>query len=83
MASSIREKMAEQEKAKKIARREAKNAVEEGKKPEDNQQQHTQAEVGGTSAEASSGDSPKPSKKAAPKKAVAKKAPAKKAAKKG
>jgi hypothetical protein len=55
MASSIREKMAEQEKAKKVARRNA-NAVEAGVKPADNQPKRVEASVGGVSAEASSSD---------------------------
>ncbi len=63
MASSIREKMAEQEKAKKVAQREAEHAVKKGKKSEDNKQQRAQAEVGGASAKASSSDSPKSSGK--------------------
>lgn len=63
MASSIREKMAEQEKAKKIAQREAENAAKKGKKSEDNKQQRAQAKVGGASAKASSSDSPKSSRK--------------------
>ena len=58
MASSIREKMAEQEKAKKVARRNA-NAVEAGVKPADNQPKRVEASVGGVSAEASSSDSVK------------------------
>ncbi len=67
MASSIREKMAEQEKAKKVARRNA-NAVEAGVKPADNQPKRVEASVGGVSAEASSSDSvkPVPKKKKAP-----------------
>lgn len=59
MASSIREKMAEQEKAKKVARRNA-NAVEAGVKSADNQPKRVEASVGGVSAEASGGDSVKP-----------------------
>lgn len=55
MVSSIREKMAEQEKAKKVARRNA-NAVEAGVKPADNQPKRVEASVGGVSAEASSSD---------------------------
>jgi hypothetical protein len=74
MASSIREKMAEQEKAKKVARRNA-NAVEAGVKSADNQPKRVEASVGGVSAEASSSDSVKP----VPKK---KKAPVKKKASK-
>ena len=58
MASSIREKMAEQEKAKKVARRNA-NAVEAGVKPADNQPKRVEASVGGVSAEASGSDSVK------------------------
>lgn len=67
MVSSIREKMAEQEKAKKVARRNA-NAVEAGVKPADNQPKRVEASVGGVSAEASSSDSVKPvsKKKKAP-----------------
>ncbi len=67
MASSIREKMAEQEKAKKVARRNA-NAVEAGVKPADNQPKRVEASVGGVSAEASSSDIVKtvPKKKKAP-----------------
>ena len=67
MASSIREKMAEQEKAKKVARRNA-NAVEAGVKSADNQPKRVEASVGGVSAEASGGDSVKPvaKKKKAP-----------------
>jgi len=74
MASSIREKMAEQEKAKKVARRNA-NAVEAGVKSADNQPKRVEASVGGVSAEASGSDSVKP----VPKK---KKAPVKKKASK-
>lgn len=59
MASSIREKMAEQEKAKKVARRNA-NAVEAGVKSADNQPKRVEASVGGVSAEASGSDSVKP-----------------------
>jgi len=50
--------MAEQEKAKKVARRNA-NAVEAGVKPADNQPKRVEASVGGVSAEASSSDSVK------------------------
>ena len=74
MASSLREKMAEQEKAKKVARRNA-NAVEAGVKPADNQPKRVEASVGGVSAEASSSDSVEPKKeiKKAKPKAKAKK----------
>jgi len=75
MASSIREKMAEQEKAKKVARRNA-NAVEAGVKPADNQPKRVEASVGGVSAEASSSDSVVPvqkKKKASVKKKASKK----------
>lgn len=74
MASSIREKMAEQEKAKKVARRNA-NAVEAGVKSADNQPKRVEASVGGVSAEASGSDSVKPVSKK-------KKAPVKKKASK-
>lgn len=59
--------MAEQEKAKKVARRNA-NAVEAGVKPADNQPKRVEASVGGVSAKASSSDSvePVPKKKKAP-----------------
>ena len=59
--------MAEQEKAKKVARRNA-NAVEAGVKSADNQPKRVEASVGGVSAEASSSDSvkPVPKKKKAP-----------------
>ena len=77
MTSSVRLNMAAQEKAKKVAQREAENATEKGKKPEDNQQQRAQVEVGGSSAKASGGDSSKQSKKATKEK-EAPKAPAKK-----
>lgn len=75
MASSIREKMAEQEKAKKVARRNA-NAVEAGVKPADNQPKRVEASVGGVSAKASSSDSVEPvqkKKKAPVKKKTSKK----------
>tara|TARA_R100001086_G_scaffold59713_2_gene27526 strand:+ start:1721 stop:2047 length:327 start_codon:yes stop_codon:yes gene_type:complete len=57
MASSIREKMAQQEKAKKIAQREIEIAAQEREKSEDNKQQHSQTKVGGASAKASGGNS--------------------------
>jgi hypothetical protein len=75
MTSSIREKMAEQEKAKKVARRNA-NAVEAGVKSADNQPKRVEASVGGVSAEASGSDSVKPvakKKKAPVKKKASKK----------
>lgn len=61
MSSSVREKIWEVEKQKKIKRRLAKegivDAVEERIEPENNQQEHTQVEEGKVSAEASSSDS--------------------------
>lgn len=57
MTSSVRLKMAAQEKAKKAAQREAENAAKKRKKSEDDQQQHSEAKVGGASAKAGSGDS--------------------------
>ena len=83
MSSSVREKIVEQIRSAKRVAKEVGNAVEKGIKSASDKLEHIEAKVGGASAEASSGDSPKPSKKAAPKKAAAKKAPAKKAAKKG
>lgn len=50
MTSSVRAKMAEVQK-------EQNRASQEGNKLEDSKQQHSQATVGGVSAEASSGDS--------------------------
>jgi hypothetical protein len=53
VSSSVREKMAAQIKE---AKRSVVNATEERLKPSDNQQKHSQVEVGGSSAVASSGD---------------------------
>jgi hypothetical protein len=55
VSSSVREKMAAQIKE---AKRRVVNATEERLKPSDNQQKHSQVEVGGSSAVASSGDIP-------------------------
>ena len=75
MVSSVREKVIEQIRAAKRKAREIGNAVEKGVQSANDKLQHLEASVGGVSAEAGSGDSPKPvKKKAAPKK----KAPAKK-----
>jgi len=61
MVSSIREKINEVEKQKKIKRRLAEegvvNAVEERIKPENNQQEHTQVEEREIPTETSSSDS--------------------------
>ena len=61
MVSSIREKINEVEKQKKIKRRLAKegivDAVEERIEPENNQQEHSQVEEGKLSTETSSSDS--------------------------
>ena len=82
-ASSIRRQVAEVEKAKKVERR---HALEARQKPEDDQQQHQQAEIRGVSAETGGSDSSVASesvKKEPTKKAAAKKKPAaKKASKK-
>ena len=77
MVSSVREKVIEQIRAAKRVAKEVGNAVEKGVKSANNKLERLEANVGGVSAEASSGDSPKPvKKKAAPKKST--KAPAKK-----
>ena len=61
MVSSIREKINEVEKQKKIKRRLAKegivDAVEERIEPENNQQEYSQVEEGELSTETSGGDS--------------------------
>tara|TARA_Y100000816_G_scaffold60198_1_gene39652 strand:- start:2803 stop:3063 length:261 start_codon:yes stop_codon:yes gene_type:complete len=61
MVSSIREKIWKEEKQKKVKRRLVKegvlDAVEERQKPEDDQQEHQEVEIGEVSSEASSGDS--------------------------
>lgn len=54
MSSSVREKMAAQIKE---AKRSVLNAINERLKPNDDKQEHSEIEVGGSSAEASSGDS--------------------------
>ena len=77
MTSSVRAKVIEQIRAAKRKAREIGDAVEKGVKSANDKLEHLEASVGGVSAKASSGDSPKPvKKKAAPKKAA--KAPAKK-----
>ena len=60
MSSSVREKIYEVEKQKKIQRRIAKeqgNAVEKRQEPENNQPEHTQVEVREVPAETSNSDS--------------------------
>ena len=61
MVSSVREKIWQVEKEKKRQRRLIKegvlDAVEERQKPEDDQQEHQEVEIGEVSSEASSGDS--------------------------
>ena len=54
MSSSVREKMAAQIKE---AKRSVLNAINERLKPNDDKQEHSKIEVGGSPAEASSGDS--------------------------
>ena len=84
MVSSVREKINQVEKQKKIKRRLAKegvvNAVEERIEPENNQQEYTQVEEREISTETSSGDSidksrevKKEAKKGRPKKTTKKK----------
>jgi len=53
--SSIREKVAQVMKQKKVERR---NAIEKRNQPKDDQPKHIEVEVGGVSAEASGSDSP-------------------------
>ena len=83
MVSSVREKINEVEKQKKIQRRLAKegvvNAVEERVEPENNQQEHTQVEEREIPTETSNSDSiveirevKKDKKKSKPKKATKK-----------
>ena len=81
--SSIREKVAQVMKQKKVERR---NAIEKRNEPKDDQQQHQEVEIGGVSSEASGSDSPivskikeKIIKKPAKKKSSGKKKAAKKA----
>ena len=81
-ASSIRRKVAEVEKAKKVERR---NAIEKRNQPVNDQQEYIETKVGGVSAETGSSDSPVVSQEVQEKKPVEKKSvfKKKKAAKKG
>ena len=63
MASSIREKMAEQIRAAKRVAREAENAIKEGVKSASDKLKHIEAESRGKTAKASGGDSSGGSKK--------------------
>ena len=78
MSSSVREKIIEQIRAAKRNVGGAENAVEAREEPRGGGAERVAANVGGVSAKAGSGDSPKPKRKA-----PAKKPAAKKAAKKG
>lgn len=74
MSSSVREKIIEQIRAAKRNVGGAENAVEAREEQRGSEPQHQAVDVGGVSAKSSSGDSPKPKRKAPAKKPAAKKA---------